>query len=179
MLINILLVVFALAVVFFIVVSSRPADFRVSRSASFAAPPAIVFPHVNDLHKWQEWSPWAKIDLECKYTYEGPVAGVGASFSWAGNSKVGQGRMTIMESRPNDLIRIKLEFLKPFKATNTAEWTFRNEGTSTVVTWAMTGKNNFVFKAISLFMDCEKMVGPQFEQGLADLKKIVEAEAKA
>lgn len=179
MLINILLVVAVLAIVFVIVVASRPDDFRVSRSASFAAPPSIIFPHVNDFHKWQAWSPWAKIDLDCKYTYEGAVAGVGASFSWVGNSKVGQGRMTILESRSNDLIRIKLEFLKPFKATNIAEWTFRNEGTSTAVTWAMTGKNNFLFKAVSLFMDCEKMVGPQFERGLADLKKIVEAEAKA
>ena len=179
MLINILLVIFAIAVVFFIVVSSRPDDFRVSRSASFAAPAAIVFPHVNDLHKWQAWSPWAKIDLACKYTYDGPVAGVGASFSWAGNSKVGQGRMTILESRPNDLIRIKLEFFKPFKATNIAEWTFKNEGATTAVTWAMTGKSNFIFKAFSVFKSCDQMVGPQFEQGLADLKKIVEAEVRA
>ncbi len=86
--------------------------------------------------------------------------------------------MTIAESRPNELIRINLEFLKPFKASNTAEFTFKPEGNQTVVTWSMSGKNNFMSKAVGLFMDCEKMVGGQFEQGLATMKSVAETAAK-
>jgi polyketide cyclase/dehydrase/lipid transport protein len=174
----ILLALVFIAIIFFVVIAGRPDEFIVSRSGKISAPPAIVFAQVNDFHKWQAWSPWAKMDPACKNTYDGTSAGVGAGFAWDGNKKVGAGRITILESRSSDLIRIKLEFLKPFKATNTAEFTFKPEGNQTFVTWSMTGKNNFFLKAFGLFMDCDKMVGGDFEKGLAAMKSVAEMSEK-
>ena len=175
MLIKILIVLAILVVVFVVVVSLRPSEFRVERSVVMAAPPAVIFAQVNDLRQWQEFSPWAKMDPAAKNTFAGPAYGVGAGFEWAGNKQVGEGRMTIIESRPHELIRFRLDFVKPFAGTNTAEFTFKPKGDQTTVTWSMTGKNNFLFKAVGLFMDCDKMVGGQFEQGLASLKALVES----
>src|SRR4030095_433305 len=114
-----------------------------------------------------------------KNTFEGPSAGEGAVFRWAGNKNVGEGSMTITESRPNDLIRIRLEFLKPFAATNATEFTFTPQGNQTLVTWTMSGKNNFIAKAIGLFIDCDKMIGGMFEKGLAQMKSLAEAAPKS
>jgi uncharacterized protein YndB with AHSA1/START domain len=163
-----------IVVLFVIIVAMQPADFRITRSATITAPPEAVFAQVNDLHNWEAWSPWAKLDPAAKSTYEGPAAGVGAAFAWCGNNKIGEGRMTITESRPNELVRFKLDFLKPFKASNTAEFTFKPEANQTAVTWSMYGKNNFIGKAIGLFMNCDKMVGGQFETGLAQLNSVTE-----
>ncbi len=174
MLTPILLLIAAIIVVFVVIVSLRPADFRITRTATMPAPPEAVFAQVNDFHRWEAWSPWAKLDPACKNTYAGPAAGTGAVFSWSGNKKVGAGCMTILDSRPSHLIRIKLEFLRPFKATNTAEFTFAAQGAQTVVTWRMSGKNNFMGKAFDLFMNFDKMVGGDFEKGLAALKSLVE-----
>jgi Polyketide cyclase / dehydrase and lipid transport len=168
--------IIALLVLF---IATRPSEFRTTRSAKMAAPPSAVFNQVNDFHNWEAWSPWAKLDPDCKNSYEGPAAGKGAKFHWAGNNQVGEGRMEIIESRPNELVRLRLDFLKPFKATNTAEFTFKPEGGSTNVTWSMFGRNNFMFKAMGLFMDCDKMVGGQFEQGLAIMKGVVEKSGAA
>lgn len=164
-----------IVVVFAAVVAMQPAEFRVARSATFSAPPAAVFAHVNDLHKWAAWSPWAKLDPNARETFEGPPAGTGAVLRWAGNNQVGEGSMTITESRPNELIRFRLEFLRPLAATNTAEFSFKPEGNLTVVTWSMAGRNNFIAKAVGLFINCEKMVGDQFEQGLTQMKLVAEA----
>jgi Polyketide cyclase / dehydrase and lipid transport len=167
-----------LIVVFLVVAAFQPSDFRVARSISIAAPPAAIFPRVNDFHQWVAWSPWEKLDPEMKRTYEGPSAGSGASYGWVGNNKVGEGRATIVESRPNELIRIKLDFVKPFASTSLAEYTFRAEGNQTTVTWSMAGEKNFATKAICLIVSMDKMVGGDFEKGLADLKKVSEAGAK-
>jgi hypothetical protein len=164
--------------VFVIVVATRPSDFRVVRSGAVAAPAEAVFPQVNDLQKWNAWSPWAKLDPTATYTFEGPSAGVGAVMAWVGNNQVGEGRMTITESRANELVRFNLEFFKPMAGVCTAEFMFKPEGNQTVVTWSMYGKNNFLAKAMSLFIDCEKMVGGQFEEGLASMRTITEAAAK-
>jgi len=174
MLPTILIILAALIVIFIVVVALQPSDFRIERSATMAAPPEKVFGEVNDYHFWQAWSPWAKLDPNMEQTYEGPPAGTGAIYSWTGNKQVGEGRMTIMESRPGKRILINLEFLRPFRATNTAEFTFKPSGSDTEVTWAMIGKKNFVFKAFGLFMSMDKMVGKDFEKGLAQLKAIVE-----
>jgi hypothetical protein len=178
MLKKILIAVAIIAVVFVIVVALQPADFRIVRSANMAAPAPAVFAQVNDFHNWEAWSPWAKLDPAAKSTFEGPPAGTGAIFRWAGNSEVGEGSMTITDSRPSELIRIKLEFLRPFAATNTAEFAFKPEGNQTVVTWSMEGQNNFIAKAFCLFMNMDKMVGDQFEKGLASMKSVVEGAAK-
>jgi hypothetical protein len=174
-------VLFSLAVivaVLAIVVAMQPAEFRVTRRATMSAPAPAVFAQVNELRKWEAWSPWQKLDLAMKVDYEGPPAGPGASYSWVGNSQVGEGRLTITDSRPSDLVRIKLEFMKPFAATNTAEFTFKPEGDKTAVTWSMEGRNNFISKALNLVLNMDKMVGGQFERGLANMKAVAESAPK-
>jgi carbon monoxide dehydrogenase subunit G len=175
MLLKILIVLAIIVVVLLIVAALRSADFRVERRITVSTPPAAAFAQVNDFHKWGAWNPWAKMDPAMKETYDGAESGVGASYSWSGNRDVGAGRMTVAEIRPVELIRIKLEFLKPFAATNTAEFTFKPNGNQTVVTWSMFGKYNFICKLMGLFMNMDKMVGRQFEKGLADLKAAAEA----
>ncbi|MDB6021894.1 MAG: polyketide cyclase, partial [Pedosphaera sp.] len=123
------------------------------------------------------WNPWTKLDPAIKMTYEGKPAGTGASYSWVGNSQVGEGRMTITESRPNELVGFKLEFFKPMAGVSTAEFTFKPQGGQTTVTWSMSGEKNFVSKAICLFVSMDKMIGGQFEKGLADLKSVSEGKA--
>lgn len=178
MLPTILIAVAAIIVLFAILISTRPSDFRISRTGRISAAPDVVFENVNDLHKWEAWSPWAKMDPNAKSTFAGPFAGPGSSMEWNGNKKVGAGRMTIMDSRANERVEIKLEFFKPFTATHTAEFTFKPEGGQTSVTWTMSGKNNFMAKAMTLVMNCDKMIGGQFEQGLANLNSAVQSPAK-
>ena len=177
MLIKILIALTVIVVVFVVIVALQPSEFNVVRSATISAPAPALFAQVNDFHKWEAWNPWGKLDPTMKQTYEGAPAGTGAIYTWSGNDEVGEGRMTITESRPSDLIRIKLEFFKPFAATNTAEFTFKPEGNQTAVTWSMTGNNNFMAKAVHLFMNMDKMVGGQFEKGLAQMRSVVEAAA--
>lgn len=164
----------ALIVVLLAVVAMQSSDFRVDRKLLIPAPPAAIFAHVADLHKWVAWSPWERVDPGMKRTYSGPAAGNGASYAWVGNKNVGAGRMTITECRPNELVRIKLEFFKPFKATNTAEFTFQPQGDNeTQVTWSMYGPKNFFAKAFHLVCNMDKMCGGEFEKGLANLKSVV------
>ena len=172
---KILIVLVVILVVFVVIVAMQPATYRITRTAAMSAPPADVFAQVNDLHKFQDWSPWAKLDPGLKQTYDGSPAGTGAIYSWEGNKKVGAGRMTITDSRTNDLVSMKLEFLKPFASTATTEFAFKPEGNQTSVTWSMFGENNFMAKAFCLFMDMDKMVGGDFERGLAQLKSLVES----
>ena len=160
------------------VIFSRPDSFRIVRSATIAAPADVVFPMINDLHNWASWSPWAELDPNMKLTYSGAQSGVGAVYGWIGNDKVGEGRMTILESQPNDKVVIKLEFIKPFEATNTTNLTIKPEAGGVNVTWDMTGINNFMSKAVSLVMDMDKEVGGDFAKGLAKMKSVAEAKAK-
>lgn len=160
------------AVVAFI--STRPADFRIVRERVIPAPVATVFEHVNDFHKWDDWSPWAKLDPTMKQTYDGPPAGVGAAYSWAGSGKVGQGKMTILESRPSELVRIRLEFIKPIGCTNTAHFEFHPDAAGTRVKWTMTGRNGFMGKLFDTLMNMDKVVGRDFEKGLTNLQTVTE-----
>jgi hypothetical protein len=175
MLETILILLAAAVIAVLIIAAMQPAEFRVSRNAIMAASPASIFGNVNDLHLWEAWSPWAKLDPKSKSTFEGVSSGVGAVMRWQGNHKVGMGSMTIVESKPSENIKLKLEFLKPMTATNLAEFSFKSEGKDTLVTWSMTGTNNFMGKVMSVVMNCDKMVGGQFEKGLSSLKAIVEA----
>jgi uncharacterized protein YndB with AHSA1/START domain len=170
----ILLALTFIAIIFIIVITGRPDEFTVTRATNISAPPDKIFPHVNDLHQWEAWSPWAILDPNAKYTFSGADAGTGAAMAWEGSKKVGTGQMTITESQPGALIRFRLDFQKPMQATNTAEFTFRPEGGQTVVTWSMTGKSCFMSKVFGLFMDFDKMCGCQFEKGLASLKSVAE-----
>jgi hypothetical protein len=177
MLKKILLGVLALLVVLVIVIALQPAEFRIERSITMAAAPEAAHAQVNDFHQWGAWSPWDKMDPSMKRSYEGAPSGVGAKYAWAGNNQVGEGRMTIEKSEPSE-IAIKLEFLKPFAATNTATFTFTKTPEGNKTTWAMDGHNNFVSKAFSLFMDMDKLVGSDFERGLAAMKTAAEAAPK-
>jgi hypothetical protein len=178
MLKKILAAVLAIVVVLVAVVAMQPSEFRIARATTIAAPAPAVFAQVNDFHKWEAWNPWGKLDPGVKQTYEGAPAGTGAVYTWSGNSQVGAGRMTVVESRPSDLVRIKLEFFKPMAGTSMADFTFKPEGDQTAVTWTMTGTNTFVAKALGLVMNMDRMIGGQFEKGLADMKTVAEAAAK-
>jgi hypothetical protein len=172
MVFKILLILLALIALFLIVAAFQPSEFRITRSGLIAAPPPVVFGHVNDLRKWEAWSPWAKLDPAMKQAYDGPASGVGAVSAWAGNKQVGEGKMSIMESRPFDLIRIQLEFYKPMAATHETEFHFAPEGDQTRVIWSMTGRRNFMMKAFGLLMNMDKRVGRQLEEGLSRLNAV-------
>ncbi|MFO0757224.1 MAG: SRPBCC family protein [Byssovorax sp.] len=161
-------------VLFILVVATRPSSFHVERSATIKAPPAAARAAVADFHGWQAWSPWEKLDPGMKKTFTGPASGTGAVYEWVGNDKVGEGRMTITEATA-DKVTIRLEFIKPFASTNTTTFTFTPSGSETKVTWAMDGHNDFMGKAFSMFMDMDKMVGGDFERGLAALKQVAES----
>lgn len=161
--------------VFIAVIAMQPAEFRVTRSATLAAPPETVFPYVNELKKWEAWNPWIKLDPAMKMTYSGPEGGAGASYAWVGNDQVGEGKLTITESQTNERVRIHLEFFKPMAGVSPTVFEFRPEGTNTTVSWTMHGTNGFVAKAFCLFMDMDTIIGTSFEQGLATLKTAVEA----
>jgi hypothetical protein len=162
----------AIIVIFIIVVALRPADFRVERSATIAAPAMVLFEQVNDHHKFVAWNPFMQLDPNMKNTFSGPDSGVGAMCSWDGNKDVGAGSATIVESKPGELVRERMDWKRPMEGVATVDFTFKPDGDKTVVTWAMYGKNGFMGKLMSLFMDCDKMIGPRFEQGLADLGKL-------
>ncbi len=161
-----------------VVVALQPADFRLARSTTIGAPAEVVFAQLNDFRKWQGWSPWEKMDPDMQRTYAGPDAGVGATYAWKGNGGVGEGRMTITDSRPGARLALTLEFTAPLVATNQVEFTLAPApGGGVGVTWSMAGRNGFVGKAAALLVGMDAMVGSQFEQGLADLKTVAEAQA--
>lgn len=171
-LIAFLVVVAGLAVV----IALQPSAFTVSRSATIAAAPASVFAQVNDFHNWEAWSPWAKLDPASKVAYEGTASGTGAVFKWSGNEQVGEGSMTIVDSAAAKQIKIRLAFVKPFASTANTIFDFAPAGSGTTVTWTMSGENsNFIAKAFCLFTGGpDKMIGPDFEKGLAQMKAVVE-----
>jgi hypothetical protein len=163
-----------LVVAFATVVWFQPDDYRLTRQTVIAAPAAAVFAQVNDLKKWDDWSPWAKLDPNAKVTFSGPQSGPGASFAWDGNDKVGAGTMSITESKPNQRIATRTDFTRPFSGTSNADFVFSESAGQTNVIWSMSGRQNFIGKAMCLFMPMEKMLGPDFERGLAQLKRVVE-----
>lgn len=153
----------------------RPDSFRIERSTVVNAPPGRIFSLIDDFHAWGSWSPWEKLDPGLRRTHSGAASGKGSVYEWEGNPKVGSGRMEILESSPPSRLLIKLDFLKPFEAHNQAEFVFAAEGPSTRVTWAMTGPQAFPMKLMGLFMNMDRMVGSDFEKGLASIKQIAEA----
>jgi hypothetical protein len=174
MLTTTVLVVVALIAVVLIVAFARPNSFRIERGATIAASPEKIIALIDDFHAWDQWSPWEKIDPTMTRTFEGPERGVGAIYGWTGNGKAGTGRMQILEDTP-DKVLIKLDFIKPFEAHNTVSFTLEPQGDATWVTWAMEGAQPFVAKLMGLIFNMEMIVGPDFEKGLADLKRTAEA----
>jgi uncharacterized protein YndB with AHSA1/START domain len=169
--------VLALVAVLLVVIATRPAAFRIERSATIAAPAEVVFAQIEDLHRWERWNPFEKGDASMRKTFEGSPAGVGSAYHYVSDHS-GEGRMTLTDVQPGRRVGVRAEFIKPMAATNDVEFTLRPAPGGVTVTWAMSGRNPFLGKAISLFVNMDRMVGGQFEQGLADLKQLSEAEAR-
>jgi carbon monoxide dehydrogenase subunit G len=174
---RIIAILVVLAVVVVLVLASRKPDhFRVQRSASIDAPPERIFPLINDFHRWGAWSPYEHKDPDMKRTFSGAGSGPGSIYEWAGNSTIGSGRMEIVESSAPSKVAIRLDFLKPFEAHNLATFTMEPAGGATNVTWTMDGPTPFVGKILHVFINMDRMVGTDFEAGLANLKTAAEHE---
>ena len=154
--------------------ATRPDSFRVERTATIKAPPDKIYAEIANLHGWSAWSPYEQKDPDMKRVFSGAESGRGAIYAWHGNKDVGQGRMEIVEATPPSKIAIKLDFIKPFEGHNMAEFTLAPAGDSTTVTWAMYGPSPYVAKVMGTFFDLDKMIGDDFEAGLAALKTVAE-----
>lgn len=161
-------------VILFAYASTRPDTFAIYRSANIAAPPERIFSLIANLRSMNAWSPFADPDPNIKITYSGPESGVGAAHTWAGNSKVGEGRIEITDVQAPNKVALRLQMVKPMRADNQVEFTLQPNSNATNVTWQMSGKQPLLAKVMTLFMDCDKMVGSQFEKGLANLKAMAE-----
>jgi uncharacterized protein YndB with AHSA1/START domain len=163
----------ALAIVL-ILAAAKPDTFSVRRGTTVKAAPEKIFPLINDFHQWGNWSPYENRDPAMKRSYSGPASGVGAIYGWDGNNNVGSGRMEILDASAPAKIVIKLDFFKPFEAHNTAEFTMLPQGDATNVTWVMHGPAPFMSKLMQVFMNFDRMIGRDFEIGLANLKRLTE-----
>jgi carbon monoxide dehydrogenase subunit G len=177
MLKKILIALAAIVLIFVVVVALQPSEFQKDRSTTIAAPQADVFAQVNDFHKWDAWSPWAKLDPEAKVNFEGAPEGEGTVMTWSGNSEVGEGKMTLTESRPNELVKTRVDMVKPFEGTSTSEFIFKPEGDQTAVTWSVAAHHNFMEKALCLVMGGKTMMSDLMEKGLAQMKSVVESKS--
>ena len=166
-----IIVIAALTVL--VLASRQPDEFRIERSVTVNAPAEKIVPHIADFHQWSAWSPWEHLDPAMQRSFTGAPSGKGSIYEWSGNSDVGQGRMEILDVAP-DKISIKLDFYKPMEASNIAEFALQPKGDATDVTWAMYGPMPFISKVMCVFFDLDKMVGPDFERGLAGLKQASE-----
>ncbi len=179
MLLMIVVAMIAVLALVALVIASRPAQFRIERNAIVGAPPEVVHGIINDLSQWGQWSPYEGRDPNMKKSFEGPSSGPGAVYIWNGNNQVGEGKLSIVDTNPGRLVRMKLEFTRPFKCTNDVNFVIAPEPAGSRVSWIMDGKNNFVSKAMSLFIDMDKMVGTDFEHGLANLDRIASSVLKS
>ena len=168
----------AVIAIILIIASFRSDEMNVTRTTTVSAPPEAVFKVVNDFRQWDAWSPWSKLDPKMTTSIEGPNEGVGAIYRWSGNNEVGEGSTTLVASKPAEMVGMKLEIIRPFAGTSDVQFTFVPEGSGTKVTWSMQSKVPFLGKVVSIFMDCEKMCGDQFNEGLDNLARIVTATPK-
>lgn len=162
-----------------LIISLQPSAYSVERSATMAAAPAEVFAQVNDLQAWDAWSPWKKLDPQAKATISSPSAGQGATFSWSGNDDVGEGKLTIVISKPDELVDIEQAFVKPMEGKARMVFTLASEGDGTKLTWKLQGTKDFMSKAVCLFADMDTFLGGSIEEGLANIKAVVEKKADA
>jgi hypothetical protein len=163
-----IVVVLAIAVVL-LLAAGQPETFKLERKVAIHAKPDKILPLLEDFHAWKVWSPWEDLDPTMKKTFSGPEKGLGAVYEWDGSGKVGAGRMEITAVQ-DSAVTLKLDFLKPFEAHNTTVFTLTPTGENTEVTWVMSGPNRFLGKVIHVFFDMDKVVGKDFEKGLARLK---------
>ena len=171
---NVILLLVVLIVALLVYATTRPNSFSVQRSTRIQAPAQTVWPLLTDFHRWPEWSPWEKLDPAMQRTHSGSATGVGAIYEWTGNKRVGAGRMEITGAQAHARVNIKLDFIRPFKSSNVAEYTLASQGGATDVTWAMSGPATFITKLMGIFVSMDKMVGKDFEEGLAKMKTVAE-----
>jgi carbon monoxide dehydrogenase subunit G len=174
MLKKIAIIVGVLVVALLAYAASRPDSFRVERAVRIQAPPEKIFPFINDLDRWSAWSPYEKKDSAMKRTVGGAPEGKGAVYAWEGNREIGKGRMEITESSPPSRVTMKLDFIEPFEAHNIVDFTLAPQGDATRVTWAIHGPSPFLSRVIGIFCDMDRMIGKDFETGLANLKAVAE-----
>lgn len=174
MILKIIIAIIVIIAAIFIYAATKPDNFRIERRIIINAAPDTIFPLINNFHQWMLWSPWENIDPALQRQYSGATAGVGATYEWKGNNKVGSGRMQIVKSDSPSNIYINLDFFEPFKAQNNAEFTLVSHDQATEVIWVMSGKNMFISKVMSVFCDMDKMIGKNFEDGLLKLKMNIE-----
>jgi hypothetical protein len=178
---EIMLKIIAIVVVIFICAvgvyaATRPDSFRIQRSITIHSTPDKIFPLISNFHQWELWSPWEKIDPQIQRTYSGEQQGKGAVYAWRGDKNIGQGRMEMTDATPPAKLTIQLDFITPFEARNTVEFTLEGQGNATLVSQAMHGPSPFISKIMGLFFNMEKMVGGKYEEGLANLKVLAEKE---
>lgn len=171
---TLLAIVLVLVVAILLYATTRPSMLVIARSTVIQAPPEKIFPMINDFHQWSAWSPWEKLDPAMQKTYSGPDSGKGAGYAWQGNKKVGEGTMEITDSAPPEHVTIRLEFIKPFAGHDITEFTLVPNGGATTVKWTMLGPNNYLAKLMGVFVNMDKMIGSDFETGLANLKAAAE-----
>ena len=164
---------------FLIYAATRPDTFRVERTATIKAPPERIFPLINDFQRWGAWSPYEKKDPTMKRTLSGAPSGKGAVYEWNGNKEIGQGRMEITETAPPSQLTLKLDFSRPFEAHNIVDFTLEPRGDTTQVTWAIHGPSPFMSKVMGIVINMDKMIGKDFEAGLAALKTVSEQQSAA
>jgi uncharacterized protein YndB with AHSA1/START domain len=167
-----------LVAVLLVVVATRPNTFTVRRSATIAAPAEVIYAQIHDFHRWPAWMSYDRMDPAIRRSFEGAPQGVGATYHYV-SRKVGEGRMTITELQPNQRVALRAEFIKPFAAVNDIEFTLGRAYGGVRVTWSMSGKNTLMGKVLSVFIDMDRMIGRDFERGLADLRIVSENEARA
>ncbi len=175
MILKILLTLAVVVGVFGGYVSNRPAEMHVTRELTINAAPETLFPFINNAQKADEWMPWKDSDPDVKMEYSGPIEGVGAKSSWNSKGQMGTGEALVTESQPNKFVKTQLTYTKPFQMVQTAEISLTPVDSGTKVQWSVRGQNNLFFKLLGVFMDCDKMVGSEFEKGLAKLKILAEA----
>jgi carbon monoxide dehydrogenase subunit G len=168
-------VIIVLIALISVLASTKPDIIRVHRVANIKAPSEKIFNLINDFHRWSAWSPYEKLDPAMKKTLSGAARGRGAVYEWEGKGKAGMGRMEITESLPASKITIQLDFIKPFEGHNVAEFTLKPSGDTTDVTWAMQGPAPFISKVMQVFFNLDRLIGKDFEVGLANLKTLAEA----
>ena len=174
MLKKIAIAILVIAAVIFGMAMMQPDTFTVTRSTTIKAPPEKIIPLVNDFRNWQSWSPWENLDPAMQRTFSGPASGTGAVYQWQGNSDVGRGRMEITGQQLPSKVTVKLDFIEPIASSNVTEFSFVPQGDSTTVNWTMTGPMMFVTKIMSVFTSMDKMIGNDFDKGLAKMKTVAE-----
>ena len=169
------LVIAVLLAAVLIYASTRPDTFRVERSTRIQAPPEKIYAVMSDFRRFPEWSPYEHRDPAMQRTLGATTSGAGAVYAWTGNSQVGSGRMEITAVSPPTSVTIKLDMIKPIEGHNVVEFTLTPDGDFTAVTWAMQGPSPFISKLMGLFINMDRMIGTDFEAGLATLKTNIES----